>query len=81
MDLEQLPLYPESMKATNPRDKLYALIGKDEVKDVTIIPDHTRSVSAVYSHFTVQYLQSKSILSVLHKAGIGLSGSDLSLHS
>ena len=57
MDLVDLPyLLPitQPFKATNLRDKLYALLKINEARDVIVVPDYSKTVSEVYSEFVAQ---------------------------
>jgi hypothetical protein len=47
-DLLYLLEITRHLDATDPRDKIYALLGVDEVQDISIDPDYTKSTSEVY---------------------------------
>jgi hypothetical protein len=62
--------------ATDPRDKIYALLGVDEVHDISIDPDYTKSTSEVYRDFVVKYIEIRHDLSIICKGGIATTGLD-----
>lgn len=53
-----------SFKATDPRDKIYALLGLPAKKDNSLIPDYTLSTSEVYKRTTRHLLDSRQDLLV-----------------
>jgi hypothetical protein len=57
--------------ATDPRDKIYALLGFEEVSVLDLEPDYTKSVERVYTEFVQAYLESKYKLDILFQGGIG----------
>ncbi|KAF8847706.1 HET-domain-containing protein [Acephala macrosclerotiorum] len=58
-------------EATDPRDRLYALLGVYPVMDVEIEPNYEKSVSEVYTDFVSTFLRDKRRLSPLGGAGVG----------
>jgi hypothetical protein len=62
------------LEATDSRDKVYALLGVDEVQDIFIDPDYTKSTSEVYREFVIRYIQTRHDLSIICKGGIGTAG-------
>jgi len=72
MDLLELLRSTATCEATNPKDKLYALLGMDVVKDVIVKPNYGDSVEKVFTDFAVNCIQTRSTIEILHIAGIGL---------
>lgn len=70
-----------NLKATDPRDKLYALLGVDEAQDVQVLVDYTRSIQEVYIDFAISYITTKQSLGILVEAGIGFGVLDPDLPS
>jgi hypothetical protein len=68
------------LEATDPRDKIYGILGlavdRDELKELGILPDYTRSKQDVYIHVTAAILRQGhiSVLSFAHfsNARVGL---------
>jgi len=60
--------------ATDPRDKIYALLGVDEVGDIAVMPDYTISTSTVYQNFTVNCIKALDDLSIICLSGIETVG-------
>lgn len=58
-------------QATDPRDKIYALLGFEEVSVLNIEPDYTKPVERVYAEFVQAYLESECKLNILLQTGIG----------
>ncbi|KAH8205166.1 hypothetical protein TruAng_000731 [Truncatella angustata] len=58
----------DKFKSTDPRDKLYSLLG---LLPLCLIPDYTHSVELVYTEFTKSCLQGQGGLSYLELAGPG----------
>jgi hypothetical protein len=50
-DLEWLLVQTASYQASNPRDKLYALLGLDKQQIISIRPEYKRSLGQVYADF------------------------------
>jgi hypothetical protein len=73
-DLLHLAELTQNLDATDPRDKIYALLGVDEVQDIYIDPDYTKSTSEVYRDFVIKYIQTRHDLSIICKGGIGTVG-------
>lgn len=57
--------------ATDPRDKLYALLGLGIFVDISIVPDYEKSVPEVFSDFVRSFVRDKHRISVVAGAGIG----------
>jgi prepilin-type processing-associated H-X9-DG protein len=70
-----------NLHATDPRDKLYALLGLDEVRDITIVPRYYLPVSQVWINFATEYIRSRQSLDILGRTGIGLTNRDPQLPS
>lgn len=81
MDLLGLIEFTASMEATNPRDKLYALLGVDDTRDVVVSVNYEDPVNKVYTDFAINYITTKSSLELLKVAGIGYSESHSQLPS
>jgi hypothetical protein len=73
-DLLYLVEITKGFDATDPRDKIYALLGVDEVQDIPIDPDYTKSTLEVYREFLIRYIQTRHDLSIICKGGIGTAG-------
>ena len=58
-------------EATDPRDKLFALLGIDSVVDVTVRPDYGKSPEKVYIDFACAFIREKTKLTILGGTGIG----------
>ena len=71
LDLLGLIRLMNRFEATNPRDKLYALLGLGDLVNVSIIPDYSKSVSEVFSDFVRTFVRDTRRLSILAGAGIG----------
>jgi hypothetical protein len=80
-DLLFLLRMTREMEATDPRDKLYALLGVDDVRDIPVHPNYQHSVLQVYTDFTVDYIKTRADLEILAEAGIGIPKRDLQLPS
>lgn len=76
MDLAHLLTWTEHLKATNPLDKLYAILGMDEVGDIQVVPAYEDSVPKVFTNFVSAYAKAKPDLNILAHAGVGLIGAD-----
>ncbi len=59
------------LKATDPRDKLFALLGMDEKGDVIVVPDYEASESEVLLDFTINCIETRPSLEILIDAGVG----------
>ena len=57
--------------ATDPRDKIYALLGFEEVSVLDLEPDYTKPVERVYAEFVQAYLEAECKLDILFQTGIG----------
>ena len=69
MTLQDIIRFAWSWEATDPRDKIYALLGlASDWADSGIMPDYTSSVAAVYKKVTIYHLQ-KYGLEFLELAG------------
>lgn len=71
-DLSTLLKSTTHLDSTDPRDKIYLLLGVDEAKDITIEPDYTKSTVEVYTDFVLKYISCKKSLSVISEGGIGV---------
>ncbi len=60
--------------ATDPRDKIYALLGVDGIGDIAVMPDYTISTSTVYQNFTVNCIKARDNLSIICLGGIETVG-------
>lgn len=60
--------------ATDPRDKIYALLGVDGIGDIAVMPDYTISTSTVYQNFTVNCIKARDNLSIICLSGIETVG-------
>ena len=61
-----------SYHATDPRDKIYALLGiATDTEDVMLNPDYEASVEEVYARTARYLLQRDASIVILHKAGTG----------
>lgn len=58
--------------ATDPRDKIFALLGIDQVHDIPIKPDYSKPVEIVYTEATSAIIKAKGNLGVTRTAGIGI---------
>jgi len=81
MGLLELLSITRHMEATDPKDKLYALLGVDEIQDIPVQPNYTHSVNKVYTDFAVNWIRIRSSLDILVDAGIGIPKRDLQLPS
>lgn len=81
MDLLTLLRWTSDMKATDPKDKLYALLGVDKVRDITVLPNYNDTKSTVYTDFAASYIKTRSTLELLCNAGIGIGDRDPELPS
>jgi hypothetical protein len=63
--------YTHSSKATDPRDKIYAFLGFEEIKMLELKPDYDKPVHRVYGEFVRAYLSKERKLDILCQAGIG----------
>jgi prepilin-type processing-associated H-X9-DG protein len=70
-----------NLDATDSRDKLYALLGLDEVRDITIVPRYDLPVSQVWINYATEYIRSRQSLEILGRTGIGLPNRDPQLPS
>jgi hypothetical protein len=57
--------------ATDPRDKIYALLGFSEVAVLDLEPDYKKPVERVYGEFVQAYVEGERKLNVLFMTGIG----------
>jgi hypothetical protein len=71
MDLPRLLTLTRSLHASDPRDRLYGLLGIDEGKDIAIHPDYRAPVSTVYTDFAVSWMETRNNLDLLCETGIG----------
>jgi hypothetical protein len=60
--------------ATDPRDKIYALLGVDGVGDIAVMPDYTISTSTAYQNFTVNCIEARDNLSIICLGGMETVG-------
>lgn len=72
--LLNLVLLTRHKLATDPRDKIYALLGVDGVGDIAVMPDYTISTSTVYRNFTVNCIKARDNLSIICLSGIETVG-------
>jgi hypothetical protein len=81
-DINLLGLMRHACKfnATDPRDKLYALLGMKSMVDVVIEPTYPDPVSKVYTDFVCAFLRDKRNLSFLAGAGTGIWQSEPSFN-
>src|SRR5437016_10532826 len=70
IDLPFMLELTKPLESTDPRDKIYALLGVDEVKDIILVPDYTKSISQVYTEF--KYIRTEQDLSIVCEGGIGI---------
>jgi hypothetical protein len=80
MDLLQLLRMTRDMEATDPRDKLYALLGLDDIRDIPVHPNYQHSELKVYTDFAVDYIKTRANLEILADAGIGIPNVTYSYH-
>lgn len=76
MDLAQLLIWTRHLKATNPLDKLYAVLGVAEVGNIRVVPKYEDSVPKVFTNFVSAYAIARLDLNILAYAGVGLIGAD-----
>ncbi|KAH7089903.1 heterokaryon incompatibility protein-domain-containing protein [Paraphoma chrysanthemicola] len=77
MDLADLVVWTRHLQATDPLDKLYAILGMDEVGHIKVKrPDYESSVRDVFTDFISAYVRAKTDLNILAYAGAGLNGTD-----
>lgn len=57
--------------ATDPRDKIYALLGFREVEVLGLVPHYDKPVEKVYGEFVGAYLEEERKLGILCQAGAG----------
>jgi hypothetical protein len=71
------------LDATNPRDKIYGLLGFPEIAAIGVDPDYNQPVENVYTGFVRCFIQSERSLGILAVAGMQLAeeNSDLELPS
>jgi hypothetical protein len=74
-DLPYLVELTNDLDATDPRDKIYALLGVDEVQDISIDPGYTKSTSEVYRNFVGKYIETRHDLSIICGVELQLPGS------
>lgn len=61
-----------AFKATDPRDKIFALLGlTDSASDLNHIVDYTKSMSSILLEVADDILEKEHLLEVFHLAGIG----------
>ncbi|KAH8749956.1 heterokaryon incompatibility protein-domain-containing protein [Hyaloscypha sp. PMI_1271] len=63
--------YTRSLKATDPRDKIYSLLGFEEIKRLELKVDYDKPVQTVYGDLVRAYLTKERKLDILCQAGIG----------
>lgn len=61
--------------ATDPRDKVFAVLSAIKLNDFNMVPDYKMSCSDVYLEFAKQCIQSSGTLDVLDCAGVGITSS------
>jgi hypothetical protein len=79
-DLPSLILPTQYLNSTDPRDKIFALLGLNDVGDVEIKPDDSLPTVEVYTNFVRRVAKMKRRLSNLSYAGIGIPQSEPNLH-
>jgi len=79
MNLLKLQRITHQRESSDPRDKLYAIRGVDQIRDISVVPDYGKPVEDVYRDFTKQCILSKNSLDIIDYAGIGISCSNPSL--
>jgi hypothetical protein len=73
LSYEQLLLWAQYYNATDPRDKLFALLGMaPDVEDEAFDPDYMESPESVYTRMTAKIFTKNRSLALLCAAGIGL---------
>lgn len=71
-----------NFKATDPRDKMFAMLGiATDVDDPVLVPDYVQNTHVIYTKFTAYLLERDCSLRYLHAAGIGLPRSLLNIPS
>ncbi|PMD41896.1 hypothetical protein L207DRAFT_565647 [Hyaloscypha variabilis F] len=70
-DLLDLIYRTKHLKSTDPRDKIYALLGLDESGDISVSPNYDDSISKVYTDFAIACIEAKGNLEIFYSAGIG----------
>jgi hypothetical protein len=80
-DLLKLIGLTVDLEATDPRDKLYALLGIDDVCDINVSVNYGHPVSKVYTDFAINYITARSSLEILSHAGIGFGSRDQQIPS
>lgn len=65
----ELALHARILQATDPRDKLYSVLG---MLDRKYKPDYSASIEDVFFDFAVEYVHAEKRLSVLREAGHGV---------
>jgi hypothetical protein len=80
-DLLKLIMLTADLEATDPRDKLYALLGIDDVCDINVSVDYGHLVSKVYTDFAINYITARSSLEILSQARIGFGSRDQQIPS
>jgi hypothetical protein len=70
-DLIDLIYRTKHLKSTDPRDKIYALLGLDESGDISVSPNYDDSISKVYTDFAIACIEAKGNLEIFYSAGIG----------
>ncbi|KAK3313175.1 heterokaryon incompatibility protein-domain-containing protein [Apodospora peruviana] len=63
-DIAWLMQITRSFKATDPRDKIYALLGLARQKDI-VVPDYSKLVDQVFTEFIFRLIQSEQSLNCL----------------
>ena len=81
MSLLALIVWTRNKEATDPRDRLFALLGINEVEDVPVTIDYNRSVLHVYTEFAVNYMSAKRDLGIFSIAGVSTDSSGRRLPS
>lgn len=71
MGLLPMMRYTCGFNATDPRDKLYALLGMSSIVDVTVEPSYTDPFKKVYTDFVRAFARDKRRASFLAGAGVG----------
>ncbi|KAH8748073.1 heterokaryon incompatibility protein-domain-containing protein [Hyaloscypha sp. PMI_1271] len=71
-DLPSLVLSSVHLNSTDPRDKVFALLGVDDVRDIPIEPKYEQSPAEIYTDFAWKIVKYKRELDFLCYAGIGV---------
>jgi hypothetical protein len=57
--------------STDPKDKIYALLGFEEIRALGVKPDYKKPVDQVFAEFVQVYIQNSRNLNILGRSGIG----------